>query len=262
MVDPGIYVTAIAQKYLHTIKRKAPNEILKVNDPPNFQIQVANGQLEKPLATTTLKFENGDNTFAEHFVVKKKLRGPIIGLHLMRNNSVDIDTTHDPIHFPHLTMQVETASSATTAKPQPVNTNDALTIPSTITKLITAFVDHPSNWNTFGTVTSLEKFTETANLLISHSMPTIIHTRTAIRVTNTTDSPYLIKKNTQIAEFSVVTPEQSKQIKPVDTAIHSMNPRGDPDLTAYPNELLRTKKPEQQNNTFWFPTPENRGKSD
>ena len=39
-------------------------------------------------------------------------------------------------------------------------------------------------------------------------------------------------------------------------AILSMIPQGDPDLTAYLNELLRTNKPEQQNNTFWFGTPE------
>ena len=39
-----------------------------------------------------------------------------------------------------------------------------------------------------------------------------------------------------------------------------MIPQEDPDLTAYLNELLRTNKPEQQNETFWFPTPENPGK--
>ena len=58
----------------------------------------------------------------------------------------------------------------------------------------------------------------------------------------------------------MVTPEQSKHIKPVDVAILSMIPEGDPDLTAYLNELLRTNKPEQQDSTFWFPTPENPGK--
>ena len=106
-------------------------------------------------------------------------------------------------------------------------------------------------------MTPLEKFTETANLLISHSMSTNIDKRIAVRVTKTTESPYPIKKHTQIAEISVVTPEQSKHIKPVDMAILSMIPQGDPDLTAYLNELLRTNKPEQQDNTFWFPTPEN-----
>ena len=190
----------------------------------------------------------------------KELTQPIIGLHFVRNSSVVIDTTHSLIYFPHLTMQVETASSETTTKPQLVITDDALTIPPTATKTITAFVDHPSNWNTAGTVTPLEKFTETANLLISHSISTIFDKRIAVRVTNTTESPCLIKKHTQIAEFSVVTPEQSKHIKPVDMAIISMILQGDPDLTAYLNELLRTNKPEQQNNTFWFPTPKSPGK--
>ena len=98
------------------------------------------------------------------------------------------------------------------------------------------------------------------NLLISHSMSTIIDKRIAVRVTNTTESRYHIKKPTQTAEFSVVTPEQSKHIKPVDMAILSMIPQDDPDLTGYLNELLRPSKPEQQDNTFWFPTPENLGK--
>ena len=190
----------------------------------------------------------------------KKLRGPLIGLRFLRNNSVVIDTTHDLIYFPHLSMQVKTASSETTTKPQPVNSDEALTIPPPTTKTITDFVDHPSRWNTTGTVTPLEKFTKTACLLISHSKSTITDNRKAVRVTNTTESPYLIKKHTQIAEFSVVTPEQTKHIKPVDMAILSIFPQGDPDLTAYLNEFLRTTKPEQQNNAFWFPTPETHGK--
>ena len=84
--------------------------------------------MEKPLSTVTLKFETGDNTFAEQFIVMKKLTGPKIGLHFMSNNSVVIDTTHGLIRLPHLTMQVKTASSETTTKPQPVNTDEALTI--------------------------------------------------------------------------------------------------------------------------------------
>ena len=71
LVDSRAYVSKIAQE-LATIKQKAPNNFFKINDPPNFQKQIANGQLEKPLATTTLKFDFGDNTFAEHFVVLKK----------------------------------------------------------------------------------------------------------------------------------------------------------------------------------------------
>ena len=107
-----------------------------------------------------------------------------------------------------------------------------------------------------------EKFTEITSLIISHSISTVIDRKIAVRVTNTTKSPHTINKNTQIAKFSVVTLEQSKFIKPVDTAIHSMIPEGDPDLTTYMAELLRTNKPDQQNNNFWFPPPENPGKTE
>ena len=43
-------------------------------------------------------------------------------------------------------------------------------------------------------------------------------------------------------------------------AILSKIPQSNPDLTANLTEILRTSKPEQLNNTFWFPTPENPGK--
>ena len=68
LVDSGAYVCAIVQKELDRIKQGSPSNILRTDDPPNFQIQVANGQLEKPIATTTLKFDIGDHIFAEHFV--------------------------------------------------------------------------------------------------------------------------------------------------------------------------------------------------
>ena len=192
----------------------------------------------------------------------KNLTGPNIELHFMRHNSVVIDTTHGLIHFPHLTRQVKSALSQTSAKLQAVLIHDSITKPEMTTKTIRAFVDHLSEWNKTGTVTPVEKFTESASLIISHSMSLIIDTKKAVRVTNTTESPHTINKNTQFAEISVVTPEQSKQIKPVDMAILSMIPESDPDLITYLTELLRTNKQDQQTNIFWFPTPENFGNTE
>ena len=142
LIHSGAYFSAIASKDLDTKKQKAPKNIFKIDDLPNFQIQVANGHLEKPLATTTPKFDFEDNTFAELFDVLKKLTGPIIGLQFMRNNSVVMDTTNGVIHFRHLTMQVKLASIETSAELQPFLTDDALTKPPRTTKTITTFVDH------------------------------------------------------------------------------------------------------------------------
>ena len=73
LADSGAYVSVIAQTELDRIKQQAPGNIFKIDEPPNFQIQIANGQLEKPISTATLKFDIGDNTFAEHYVVMKNL---------------------------------------------------------------------------------------------------------------------------------------------------------------------------------------------
>ena len=76
-------------------------------------------------------------------------------------------------------------------------------------------------------------------------MSTIFHKEIAVGVTNTTESPYMSKRNTQNAEFSVVTLEQSEFINLVDTASFSMIPEADPDLNTHLNEILRLSKPEQ-----------------
>ena len=180
----------------------------------------------------------------------------------MRQNSVVIDSTHGLIQFPHLTMQAKIAAIEAGANPQAVIIQDNTTVTPLTTKTITAFVDHPSEWHTTGTGTPVEKFTQAASLLFSHSISTIIDKKTAVRITNTTESPHLIKENAQFPEFSVVTLEQSKFIRPVETAILSMIPEGNPDLTTYLSEMLGTNKPEQQSNTFWFPTTENPGETE
>ena len=139
LFDSRASVSAIAQKDLDRIKHQTPSNIFNIDYPPNFQIQVANGQLEKPVAKATLDFDIGDHIFAEHFIVMKNLTGPITELHFMRHNSVVIDTTHGLIHFPHLTTQVKSATSGASGKPQAVLNHDNITVPTMATKTITAF---------------------------------------------------------------------------------------------------------------------------
>ena len=115
-VDFGAYVSTIAQNSLDRTKQQAMSNILKMDNPPNFHMKASNGQIEKALATATLKVGIGDSTFADHFVILKNITGLIIGSHFMRNNSVVVDTTHCFIHFPQLTMQVKTDSSETSDK--------------------------------------------------------------------------------------------------------------------------------------------------
>ena len=90
----------------------------------------------------------------------------------------------------------------------------------------------------------LKNFTETASLLISQLILTIIVKKVAVRITYIAESRYTIRKNTQIAEIAVVTPENFSVIEPIDTASVSMIP-GDLGRISYLNELLRVSKPQQ-----------------
>ena len=95
LVDWGAYVPAIAQIELDWTKHQAPTNISRSDGPPKFQIQVENGQLEKPVATATLKFDIGAHTFTKHF----DFAGPITRLHFIKHKSVVIDTTTEMCHF-------------------------------------------------------------------------------------------------------------------------------------------------------------------
>ena len=220
-------------------------------------LHLANGQLEKPISTATLKFGIGDDTFAEHFVVLKKLTGLFLGFHFRRQNSVIPDTTHGLIHLFHLTMQVRKNNNGTSVGPQSILSDDKLTFLPMKTKRITPFVDHPSQCKATSTVTRKENFTEGASLIFSHAMSTITDKTVAVNVTSAIETLYTIMKNTQTAHFSVVTAEQSKFIRTAEKAVLSMIPSGGPDLSTQLNELPRTKRPKQQENTCWFPTSQN-----
>ena len=88
-IDTGALTSAISEQDLNKIKLLAPEAITDTGPAPNFQIMVANGQLETPIGTVCLTFEVADFMFKENFIVMKVLPNPLIGLcFLKRNNAI------------------------------------------------------------------------------------------------------------------------------------------------------------------------------
>ena len=87
LIDTGALSSAIPEADLRKIRLLAPHTILNEGPPPEFQIMVANGQLEAPIATVDLQFEVGDIIFREKFIVMTNLTSPLIGL-LFHNATV------------------------------------------------------------------------------------------------------------------------------------------------------------------------------
>ena len=78
-----------------------------------------------------------------------------------------------------------------------------------------------------------------------------------VQISNFSDHPYTLKKRTHIANFSILTLEQTKHIRPVNPT--SVRHNSHDDAIHYTNSLLKTPKNDEVNETYWFPTPQNPG---
>ena len=81
-----------------------------------------------------------------------------------------------------------------------------------------------------------------------------------IRVNNSTIQPYKLKKGMHIANFSVMTPEQMKYVRPIDpvSTWHFLN-ENEEDAIYYISSLLKANRNSDQYEQYWFPTSENPG---
>ena len=79
-----------------------------------------------------------------------------------------------------------------------------------------------------------------------------------IHVNIFTDQPYKPKKGMHFANFSVMTPEQMKYVRPIDpvSTWHLLNENED-DAIHYISSLLKGNRNNDQHEQYWFPTPEN-----
>ena len=67
-------------------------------------------------------------------------------------------------------------------------------------------------------------------------------------------------RGTHIANFSILTPEQTKHFPPVNpTSVRNLLNNNHDDAIHYINSLLKTSKTDEVNETYWFSTPQNPG---
>ena len=78
--------------------------IEETGPPPNFQIMVANGQLEDPIGTVLLELEVADLMLKENFIFMKNLPNQLIGLCFLSKNNAIFDVTQGILFFPYPSM--------------------------------------------------------------------------------------------------------------------------------------------------------------
>ena len=260
LVDTGALSSAIPEADLRKIRLLAPQSIIKESPAPNFQIMVANGQLETPKSTVELKFEVGDIDFHEIFIVMEKLTSPLIGLSFLQRNNTILDMRQGVLNFPFFSMQLKTADHKYTNVMEPICTREDITIPPNDRHMVSMCSQKYEDTTVTGILQPSNDLAEDGDITFCAALVTLTQGQASIHVNNFTDQPYTLKRGSHIANFSVLTPEQLKYVKPIDpvTTWHLLqdNPEN---AVYYASSLIKSPKAEDNSENYWFPTPEQPG---
>ena len=257
LVDTGALSSAIPEADLRKIRLLAPHILLNEGPPPQFQIMIANGQLEAPIATVELQFEVGNITFREKFIVMTNFTSPLIGLLLLQRNSTIFDMRQGILNFAFFSMQLKKEVRTYPSFIEPIlNPVETILQPGKRTTIWVKSHIYRDNEATgiFQPSTLLEN---NEDLPIFPALSSTQNNRHMVQISNFLDHPYTLKKGTHIANFSILTPEQTKHIRPVNplSVNHLLNNNHD-DANHYRNSLSKTSKTDEDNETYWFPTPQ------
>ena len=260
LIDTGALSSAIPEADLRKIRLLAPHTILNEGPPPEFQIMVASGQLEAPIATVELQFEVGDITFREMFIVMTNLTSPLIGLLFLQRNSTILDMRQGTLNFPFFSMQLKNEDRTYPNVIEPI-----LNPPETILqpgKRTTIWVKSHIYTDTgaTGIIQPSPLLENDKDLLICPALLSTQNNKHMVQISNFLNHPYTLKKGTEIANFSILTPEQTKHIRSVNpTSVRHLLNNSHDDAIHYINSLRKTPKNDEVNETYWFPTPQNTG---
>ena len=260
LVDTGALTSAIPESDFRKIKMLTPQLIKKESSPLNFYIMVANGQLETPNATVELKFEAADIEFHEIFIVMDNLTGPIIGLMFLQRNHTVLNMRQKKLNFTYFSMQLKTADHKNSNVMELILNPCDITIPLNDRVTIQTQSQVYSEHNVAGILQSSDTLHEEGDVTFCPGIITMTKGNTKVHIINFTDQPFCIKKGFHIANFSVLTPEQLRNIQLVDpvTLWHLLQENED-NAIQYVSSLLKTHRYSEDMEKYWFNTPENTG---
>ena len=135
---------------------------------------------------------------------------------LQRNNTI-LDLRQGVLNFPFFSMQSKTADHKYTNVMEPVSIREDITIPPNDRHMVSMYSNIYADTNVTGILQPSNAHTEDGDLTFCAALVTLTQDLVTIHVNNFTDQPYTIKRGSDIANFSVLTPEQMKYVKPIDT---------------------------------------------
>ena len=172
-IFPGALTSAISEQDLNKIKLITNEAMKDTGPPPNFQIMVANGQLEVPIGIVPLEFEVADFMLLENSIIMKNLSNPLIGLCFLRRNNAVFVVTHGMLTFPYLPMQLKPDTQIIPGQATPLCAENTYTLQPGETLAIASRMPHLLDHDATGNVTASPQFENHDSIFITLSFSTV-----------------------------------------------------------------------------------------
>ena len=189
------------------------------------------------------------------------LTSPLIGLFFLQRNSTILDMRQGILNFPFFSMQLKIEDRTLPNVIEPIlNPVETILQPG---KRTTSWVKSQiyTDNEARRIIQPSPLLENDDDLLICPALSSTQNNKHMVQYSTFLDHPYTLKKGTHIANFSILTPEQTKHIQPVNpTSVRHLLNNSHDDAIHYMNSLLKTSKNDEVNETYWFPTPQNPGK--
>ena len=195
----------------------------------------------------------------EKFIIMKSLPNPMIGLCFLRRNNAIFDVTQGILTFPYLSMQLKPDSQVAIRQATPLFAKNTYTLQPGETLAIASRMPHLLDHDVTGIVTPSPQFENHDSIFITSSLSTVNNDAIGYQIINFSELPHPITCDTHLADFKILTPEQIKHIQPVDPAMLSVMIQHEKTTGIYINELLKVPPQNPDQESYWFPTPEDAG---
>ena len=153
-------------------------------------------------------------------------------------------------------MQLKPDTQTSIRQATPLFAENTYTLQPGETLAIASRMPHLMDHDATGIVTPSHQFENHDNIFITASLSIVNNHAIGYQINNCSDFPYTITLDTRLRDFKILTPEQIKHIQPVDPALLSFMIQHEEKTNFYIHELLKVPKSNSEQDTYWFPTPE------
>ena len=145
----------------------------------------------------------------------EKLTSPLIGLSFLQRNNTILDMRQGVLNFPFFSMQLKTADHKYINVMEPICTREDVPIPPNDRHSVQLASQLYEDTTVTGILQPSNNLTDDGHIAFCAALVTLTNGQASVHLNNFTDSPYTLKSGTQVATFTVLTPEQMNYVKPI-----------------------------------------------